>query len=63
MILRVAAPGVPDMPSGILELDMELARASISTEVKDLQVGANLTRYIKDGIYIRTSDLPMYSVR
>ena len=66
------APGVPGMPSGILsasEVDMELAEASISIEVEDLQ-GANLTlpsrdtsTFLLDGIYIQTSDLPMYPVR
>ena len=65
-------PSVPGMPSGILstsEVDMELAGASISIEVEDLQ-GANLTlpsrdtsTFLLDGIYIRTSDLPMYPVR
>ena len=76
--LPPGVPGVPDMPSGIIgtlgvdsEVDMELAGASISIEVKGLQsVGANLTfpsrdtsTFFLDGIYIRTSDLPMYPVR
>ena len=66
--------GMPGMPPGILgalEVDMELAGASISIEEEYLQsAGANLTfpsqdtsTFLLDGIYIRISELAMYPVR